>query len=333
MRFEIRPPDKKARISWTLPAFTNIPCRTYNIRQLQGPAINSEVEAGKYDVTYGLFEENQLKSVSSFIAEVVGAATALRVKCLPDTEIIVRDSGGITIQHPLPAVISSEGKSNIVQVSGIPSGSMFLPGEHIVSFRITDRSQTELYCNRVIRIKCIPEKKTPSPPPVLPPSLPPSPPPPPLPPPIVKERPADKAALLSMLKSSGIEDSIHIQSETVLKSRIFTLVSFDNMVADNDRISIYLNDSLIVDNKELKKIPDNQKLGKNLIDKVIEFPPGPNMLVIKALNSGSKGMNTATIRLYEGVVDKNNKIGFKVAHSAHVNVKKGVAAAIDVYIE
>jgi hypothetical protein len=351
----------KASATWNEPMFSPHPCKNLVLKQLRGPNRGNEIEPGKFEVVYGLMEDDQIRALSAFFIEVLPPAkqkiiSPLRTICLPDTEWVIQDSGGFPFFHRPPEVRSSEGKVLQNLASGPRSGTRLQAGEYMLVYETTDEAGARERCTRRILVRfepppsprkpveiaelgtrTTPEPKAPSlqqPKPQevkLPESTPlaeikPDPEPPPPSPPAEKpvpERPVFK----------HIEDSIHVQSRAKLKDRTFTLVSFDNVVADGDRIAIYLNDSLVVQDKVLKNHPNDRKLGKNMIDGVITLKPGRNYLIVKALNTGGKGLNTATIRLYRGVATKDMKMGANIAFSTALAAKQGIAGALEIYIE
>lgn len=347
----------KARADWRPPAAPFHPCKTLTVRQLSGPRPQTEVPPGNQTVTYALLEGGEIVALRAFrlLVEPPLARTPaiLRLNCPRDTGWASADSSGMVFVHYPPAVKSAEGKTTSRLVSGPAAGSRLAPGEYVVVYEVQDEAGAREKCSRKISISYTPPPRQPAevaflkekpapepvarPEPVTEPRIRQAPVPPPPPPPpdsaVAAVAPVSRPPVPIKPVFPHIEDSIQVQARTRLRDRNFTLVSYDNVVADGDRIAIYLNDSLVVANKTLKNHPKDRKLGRNMIDGFITLRPGRNFLIVKALNTGNKGLNTATVRLYQGQVTKETKMGTRIAFSTALSAKQGIAGALEIYSE
>lgn len=121
------------------------------------------------------------------------------------------------------------------------------------------------------------------------------------------------------------EDTVHYEHELTFNTCTLTAVMYDDGEEDNDTISLYFNDKIIVDYQIIKH-KQNQP-----IVKLLELKSGAeNTLASKAWNLGKTPPNTLKIEFYEGDQTKNlkklkNKKPFieKIVHS-----KPGQAGAI-----
>jgi hypothetical protein len=108
-----------------------------------------------------------------------------------------------------------------------------------------------------------------------------------------------------------IQDSINLKTDSIL-----TIAIYDNGKEDNDTISIYFNNDLIIDKKMIK----NKKNGVIIIhiNPIINID---NLIVSKAWNLGSVSPNTLKMEIYEGYftnynLKENNKLLYnKILHS------------------
>jgi hypothetical protein len=358
------PTTGKARADWRPPTAPSQPCKTLSVRQLGGPKPGTEVEPGSQTITYALMDGGEILALQAFRlvvdppAPAPRAPVALRLNCPSDTAWTSADSTGTKFVHFPPAVRSAEGRTTARLLSGPPSGSQLPPGDYQLVYEIQDETGAKERCLRKIKISYsqpqIPPrqpaevtflKEKPASEPVARPEVVAEPrirqvpiPPPPLPPPppapvVAAVVPVARPTVPEKPVFPHIEDSIQVQARATLKDRNFTLVSYDNVVADGDRIAIYLNDSLVVADKTLKNHPKDRKLGRNMIDGFITLRPGRNFLIVKALNTGNKGLNTATVRLYQGQVNKETKMGTRIAFSTALSAKQGIAGALEIYSE
>lgn len=120
-------------------------------------------------------------------------------------------------------------------------------------------------------------------------------------------------------------DSIKYFHDLPFDECVITLVMFDDGQQDNDTISVFYNDRLIVDREMIK----NRNIA-TIIRAIVLDPTKDNYLVVKAWNNGETSPNTLKIEFYNGNLLKNTKLTnrrkpneVKLLHS-----KPGLAGAI-----
>ena len=116
-------------------------------------------------------------------------------------------------------------------------------------------------------------------------------------------------------------EAIAVKDSLNFKSRSLTIMMYDNQTQDQDRVSVYFNNSRIIDNATIQ----NQRNGiikftVQLVDSV------DNELVIQALNLGKVGKNTCQVDFYNKE-DIDLSRDFPV-YSKTYNSIPGFAAAI-----
>jgi hypothetical protein len=106
---------------------------------------------------------------------------------------------------------------------------------------------------------------------------------------------------------------------------MLTIVMYDDGEEDNDTVSVYINNSLIVDHQMIKS-----KKNQTIIRVLKLNPNETNSLISKAWNKGKVGVNTLRIDFFEGdysqnksILNRKQPVSNKIIHS-----KPGVAGAI-----
>lgn len=93
--------------------------------------------------------------------------------------------------------------------------------------------------------------------------------------------------------------SLNIQDKFVTNLKNLSISLYDHKTIDGDIVNIYLNDSLVVSNYELKSISD-----KSIIQLPVSFLKAyqSNFISVEALNFGTTGakLNTVAISIYDG---------------------------------
>lgn len=92
----------------------------------------------------------------------------------------------------------------------------------------------------------------------------------------------------------------------------FTIRLWDNAAEDGDIVSVYLNEKWIIENHTLLKAGTDFNFSTGLLT------PGPNDLVVFALNEGSSGPNTVSIAI-NGQEIPNFKPGLLTGEAVRIN--------------
>lgn len=127
-------------------------------------------------------------------------------------------------------------------------------------------------------------------------------------------------------KPNHIEnDSVYFEHELTFNNCVITVVMYDDGEEDNDTVSLYYNNKLIVDRQMIML-----KANHSIIKALVLNPDEPNVLISKALNTGKVGPNTLKIEFFEGNLTKDERqlkkkkpFAVKILHS-----KPGLAGAI-----
>lgn len=77
---------------------------------------------------------------------------------------------------------------------------------------------------------------------------------------------------------------------------------YDDGEEDNDTVSLYYNNKLIVDRQMIML-----KANHSIIKALVLNPDEPNVLISKALNTGKVGPNTLKIEFFEGNLTKDER--------------------------
>jgi hypothetical protein len=92
---------------------------------------------------------------------------------------------------------------------------------------------------------------------------------------------------------------LNIQERVITSFKALIITLYDHKTIDGDTVNIYLNDSLIISNYELKAITN-----KAVLQLPVKFlkPFQSNFISVEALNFGSTGvkLNTVAISIYDG---------------------------------
>jgi len=123
-----------------------------------------------------------------------------------------------------------------------------------------------------------------------------------------KEKPIPIDNLFSNINNKKI-------ARYTLKSNIAKLNIWDDANEDGDRVSIYLNGKIILENYELRR--EKKEL-------MLKLPAGPKkyFLKIKALNEGKASPNTSRIRITASDTEKEIKAHIKSEESIYVELLK-----------
>ena len=121
------------------------------------------------------------------------------------------------------------------------------------------------------------------------------------------------------------EDTVSYEGEFSFNSCTLTIVMYDDGDEDNDTVSVYLNNSLLVDHQMIKS-----KKNQTIIRELSLDPTKTNYLISKAWNKGKVGINTLRIDFFEGdysqnksILNRKKPLYMKIIHS-----KPGVAGAV-----
>jgi hypothetical protein len=120
-----------------------------------------------------------------------------------------------------------------------------------------------------------------------------------------------------------LTDKKVIQHEVTLNTCLMTAIMYDHDIEDGDYVSIFMNDSQIVDSQMIH-------LKRNgVITRVIQLDPNKeNLLVSKAWNLGTLPPNTLTIDVFEGDVSNEVLKGRKPTITKQLESKPNVAGTI-----
>ena len=111
----------------------------------------------------------------------------------------------------------------------------------------------------------------------------------------------------------------HVNSKKVarysLNSKTATLSIWDDANEDGDRVSIYLNGKLILDNYELRRTKKQIRLS-------LATQAKKSFLKIKALNEGKASPNTSRIRISSNDTQKEIKAYIKTSESIFIELSR-----------
>ncbi len=215
--------------------------------------------------------------------------------CPSDTVIILNTGETATnYQYDLPTATDNCGVDTILLLSGIASGNRFPTGTTTNTIKAIDLYGNYTVCSFNVTVKALQNT------------------------PLVKK--------ITIQKPNHIEnDSVYFEHELTFNNCVITVVIYDDGEEDNDTVSLYYNNKLIVDKQMIML-----KANHSIIKALVLNPDEPNVLISKALNTGKVGPNTLKIEFFEGNLTKDERqlkkkkpFAVKILHS-----KPGLAGAI-----
>ncbi|GGG10121.1 hypothetical protein GCM10011344_08490 [Dokdonia pacifica] len=129
-----------------------------------------------------------------------------------------------------------------------------------------------------------------------------------------------------------IKDSIITKDSFELTKKIHTVFLYDHKYEDGDIISLFFNSEEIIHKKKIYN-KDNKK--KDVITAKIELKTGSNFLTIKAWNTGTKGLNTVSIEIYEGEATRKDFLSKRKSpvYNNTIDSEIGIASAINLILK
>jgi hypothetical protein len=218
-----------------------------------------------------------------------------QIICPNDTIIqLAEGQTQTTFEFDLPEAKDNCGIDTVFLLSGIATGKMFPIGTTTNSIKAIDIYGNASICSFNVVMKSSTSI------------------------PIKKEAPTQQ---LNRIEN----DSVYYEHELTSNNCIITVVMYDDGEEDNDTVSLYYNNKLLVDRQMIML-----KSTKTIIKALVLNPDEPNVLISKAVNTGKVGPNTLKIEFYEGNLTKDEKqlkkkkpFAVKILHS-----KLGLAGAI-----
>jgi hypothetical protein len=257
-----------------------------NINQLSG----SFFKVGDTDIML------KYSILSSLIKDCIFKITVIdnekpTIICPNDTILYINnEQDSLQYSFAPPIAIDNCSINSISLISGRQSGEWYPLGRTINSFEATDINGNIATCSFMVEVK--------------------------------KEE-NDLGKLTEIRKIE--DDTVNYQGVLLFNNCMLTIVMYDDGEEDNDTVSVYINNSLIVDHQMIKS-----KKNQTIIRVLKLNPNETNSLISKAWNKGKVGVNTLRIDFFEGdysqnksILNRKQPVSNKIIHS-----KPGVAGAI-----
>jgi concanavalin A-like lectin/glucanase superfamily protein/HYR domain-containing protein len=270
-------------------------CQNYTIKQVLGPKQGESIGVGKHQVAF-LTNSASGQSQSCYYSIIVRDTIPPVIKCPNSISFVSSSDTSITYNQPV--VSDNCGIRNTDLTAGIASNGIFPFGDTKNTFRTFDLSGNSASCTFNVFIE---ERKISN-----------------------QLNQPDTISKLTVIAKDKIEDSIDIQYTNTIDNCFVIVQLYDDRQQDNDTISFFVNDKLIIDRQMIK----NKRNG--IIQFEIELEPNqPNKLVSKAWNVGKISPNTLTIVIYSSD-GKGKKLTRKnkLLLSKRIYSKPGMAGAI-----
>ncbi len=276
--------DCNAEILFPMPFIPSY-CGAELMEQRLGPTLGTRVGVGRYQIALAAPQGSKGKSCLFTVRVVDNIPPVL----LCPADMYVEAAGDTVLEFAQPTASDNCAIQSIELINGMESGSHFPLGVTEVQYRAMDLSGNTAACQFQVT---------------------------------VGERP--KTITQVVVDSTGMGSSTDLSTEVIsiqhtlrVPNCLITLHLFDDQKEDNDTISFYFNDQLLVDREMIR----NKQNG--VISRIIELEAGvPHKLVSKAWNVGLISPNTLTLEIYAGdisgnstAVDQGELIARKVIHS------------------
>jgi hypothetical protein len=303
----------QAVVSFDPPKVTHTGCGKVTVKQVAGPASGSSITSGKHLVVYSIAAESGYTQNQGFYI-IVKDVTPPVISVPADTTIFI-SPGTPHANWPYrqPTATDNCGVQSVQLTKGLPAGSEFIPGKHLIEYTATDLYGNTSAKSFTVTVKEKQQPKNPAAPVAI--SVPPP----------VKDKPVRKTVdsiVVKKLPAVKQADSVKpkpmspkrkpapnvpadfnkrqsVQQQFLeVNSTRLRLVMYDNAEYDGDTISLYLNGSVVIAHQEVN--PKGTEFFID-IDSTID-----NELVMYAENLGSIPPNTALMVLHDN--DKRYEI-------------------------
>ncbi|MFN8286477.1 MAG: HYR domain-containing protein [Chitinophagales bacterium] len=219
-----------------------------------------------------------------------------KMKCPGDTVIMLSHGRrGVQFFYDTPVVTDNNRVDSFMQLQGSKSGCFLPLGVHNYAFKAKDATGNMETCAFKVIVK---SEESPD---------------------IQEEAP------VQLPKKNALGgDSIKYEHNIAVQNCALTVVMYDDGEEDNDIVSVIYNGQILVDHEVIKL------LNNGAIRKVIHLGVGAeNYLVAKAWNTGTVGLNTLRIDVYEGeLTDKKDFKNKKPVYSKVLHSKPGTAGGM-----
>jgi hypothetical protein len=294
-----------SKVNYDLPLITPN-CGKPILKKVTGLGSGENFPLGSNIVAFNAQGEYKLEITCDF-AIIVKDSIPPVVECISDTSLISSNPSGILYTYSFPKATDNCGIEYTRLKDGPNSNSVFKVGATKLTFETQDKSGNKSECSYNVNV--------------------------------IYQNPAitkvinnsdnagDQKITENNIQSSSktINDSVHYQHDLKFKTCTITIVIYDDGEEDNDTVSVYFNNEIIVD-YEMIYLKSNKPIVKSLTLN----PDKTNILVSKAWNMGSVPPNTLKIEFFEGdlsnnlnVLRRKKPLAVKVIHS-----RPGVAGAV-----
>ena len=206
-----------------------------------------------------------------------------RILCPKDTTITLSGASdsGYVYKYRMPIGRPAFTRAKVSLTSGLKSGSLFPTGINVLKFKAIDKYGASATCSYNVIVKKNIKTSTPEP--------------------QKKVEPQADAKLKEQIKAKT-GGTLNVVETHQINTCQVTAVMYDNENEDGDSISLFLNDSEAV-HHEMIFLKEHHP-----IVKVLNLHNGQdNFIVSKAWNTGTQGLNTLTIEIYDGNLSNTDK--------------------------
>ena len=291
----------------------NLSCSEVEIKLISGLESGEQFPIGVSKQVFLAQNESNQRQVCEFKVTIIDNELPELI-CPNDTVIYIQDvkDNEVAFVYPWPNAADNCKIKEVLLVSGTNEGKFRL-GAHEQKFRAADESGNFSECRYLIRVERKPSAKREETKLSVVEPL-----------PIVQPPKADIDAPSADEKKHELDSQIDLQHELTFDECSITAVIFDGSKQDNDTVSLFFNDVLILD-RELVKNKQNGAA----IRQLILNPDSENLLVSYAWNTGQLGPNTLKIEFYRGSkYNQNTTVRQKPLASRKINSTIGVSGAI-----
>ena len=306
----------------------NLSCSEVEIKLLKGLESGSEFPVGVSNQAFLAQNESNQRQVCEFKITVVDNELP-ELTCPQDTIVYTKETTQkeIAFVYPWPNATDNCKVKEVVLVSGTNEDKFGL-GVHEQRFRATDVSGNFSECSYLVKVQQkVGTLRMETKPPVVEDELSVQ-----LPKADIIESTQDQSemevavnhSISTSRKGQELDTEIDLQHELNFDECFITAVIFDGSKQDNDTVSLFFNDVIIMD-QELVKTKKNGAAIRHLkLNSDSE-----NLLVSYAWNTGQLGPNTLKIEFYrDSEFNKNGTVKIKPLASIKIHSTVGVSGAI-----
>ncbi len=273
----------------------NVNCGSVVLKQIKGLPAGSQFLVGFNSIAYKAESSSGFKQVGIFNI-VVNDIYPPEIKCQSDTTIYLNeDETKKQFYYTTPIATDNCHVDSIKMLAGIKSGDEYPVGLTKNIFRATDTYGNFSTCSFSVDVK----------------------------------RKLATLVLPLVVDTTGNTkgpDKLYYEYKDIgVKNCILTALMYDDGAEDFDTVSIFFNETMIVD-KQMLKLKERGAIVRVLVLK----PNEKNYLVSKAWNMGLSPPNTLKIEIYEGDFSKNPELMKAKKPNAVKNLhsKPGLSSAI-----